>query len=184
MGAISTARGQFPQWELQGSSAFALSIAHQIEATVLEGVNVNPQSRAGRESHCHQDPHFQVPGDVPTLWQKMLRGLGTQVYPEERTVNREECGLSTFSSHQNNNKQLIIIIIKKASSFICRKPFCPEKERVPPHPAESPGGGYEVKDKHLQWNQQTESKAPTARQGWHAAGPAPSLAHSRSSGKT
>lgn len=148
MGAIPTARGRSPRRKLQASSAFALSIAHRIEATVLDGVNLSPQSRTARESHCHQDPHFQVPGEVPAPGAKDAErgGLRAQVYPEERTVNeRNVASVPSVPIRIITTITIITIIIIKASSFICRKTFCPEKERVPPHPADPPEEGMRSK---------------------------------------
>lgn len=55
------------------------------------------------------------PCKCPPLWHtEPERGvLRPWMRPEQRTVNREECGFSTFSSRQNNNNNNIIIIIKR-----------------------------------------------------------------------
>lgn len=67
--------GRFPQLSFQGNFAYASSIAHRIAATVLDGVNLSPQARTPRKSHCHREPppHFQVPGEGPTT---VAKGAG------------------------------------------------------------------------------------------------------------
>lgn len=173
--------------ERQGSSAFALSIAHRIEATVLEGVNLSPQSRTARESHCHQDPHFQVAGDAPTLWQMVLREgpRDTSVSPE-RTVTREGNGVSTFSSHQNNNNNNNNN--NKGKFFHSQKNILPRERTRPSSPGWSREEGLRSQTSTFSGvREQTESKAPTASRAGAAGGRAqpglPRLARSRSSGK-
>lgn len=54
--------------QLKEGASFAntLSVAYRIVATVPDGINLSPQARMPRESHCHEDPHFQGPGEGPT----------------------------------------------------------------------------------------------------------------------
>lgn len=66
--------GRFPQLSFQGNFAYASSIAHRIAATVLDGVNLSPQARTPRKSHCHREPPptSRYLGKGPPLWQKEL----------------------------------------------------------------------------------------------------------------
>lgn len=148
-------------------------------------MNLSPQSRTARESHCHQDPHFQVPGEVPAPGAKDAErgGLRAQVYPEERTVNERNVASVPSVPIRIITITIITIIIIKASSFICRKTFCPEKERVPPHPADPPEEGMRSKTSTFSGISKRKAKLLQPGRGQRAAW-LPSAWRGRNSGRT
>lgn len=120
--------------------AFVPSKAHRMVATVLDGVNLSLQVRTVRASSW-------PPGPSPAAaWERAITvdrksgetRLRLQRHPQERMVNREKRGFSTFSSCQNNNKRRILSSAGKT--------FCPGKGRSCPSCLADP------------WEEETRSK--------------------------
>lgn len=168
--------GCFPQLSFQGGFAYASSMAHRIVATVLGGVNLSPQARTPRKSHCHRDPP-----PLPGTWGRAPH-CGKRSWREEGTVNREDCGFSTISSIKNNK------LIQKGKCFRLQENVLPRERQSQPIPTQLiPGGGNQVKDKPPvnQWKRANKTK-----QNWQAgrvspeAWPTEHLAHGRHSQNT
>ena len=120
---------------------------------------------------------------LAAAWARAVTGIGRagetrlrlQRHPQERMMEREECGFSAFSSCQNNSK--------KANSFKCRENFLPWKGRsCPSHLADPSEEEMRSKTNPFSGNRTQEPKLFTARHGaTHSLVFTQRLAHSRRS---
>lgn len=153
MGVITVAWDILCGHNLRGVLYRLHQVADKMAATGLGAVMLNYQARTARESHWPPDtrPPFWSLVQVPTMWHtEPKRGvLRPWMCPEQRTVNREECGFSTFSSRQGNNNSNNNNN-KKASSFICRNTSAHRKvELVYSHAADLQEEGMRPKTNPL-----------------------------------